>query len=41
MALAIGMTIMREWRGSLVPSVVIHAVNNGLVMTLLMVCLGG
>jgi membrane protease YdiL (CAAX protease family) len=33
MALALGFTIAREWRGSLVPAMVAHGLSNGLVMT--------
>src|SRR5262249_39109907 len=29
MALAIGFTLAREWRGTLIPSIVAHAINNG------------
>ena len=35
MSLAIAFALAREWRGSLVPSMVMHAVNNGLAMTVL------
>lgn len=37
MSLAFGMTLMREWRQTLIPSMVIHATSNGLVMTLVIV----
>ncbi|MHC4908605.1 MAG: lysostaphin resistance A-like protein [Planctomycetota bacterium] len=40
MSVAVGMTLTREWRGSLIPSMVIHAVNNGIIMTLMVVALG-
>jgi membrane protease YdiL (CAAX protease family) len=40
MSLAYGMTLVREWRGSLVPSMVVHGVSNGLVMMLLILLLG-
>ena len=33
MALACGFTLMREWRGTVVPSMIIHGISNGLVMT--------
>ncbi|MDG2292340.1 MAG: CPBP family intramembrane metalloprotease [Phycisphaerales bacterium] len=36
-ALATGMTLMREWRGSLLASIVMHALNNGLMITLMLV----
>jgi membrane protease YdiL (CAAX protease family) len=34
MVLAFMMCLLREWRGSLLPSMMLHAVNNGLVFTL-------
>jgi membrane protease YdiL (CAAX protease family) len=34
MALAYGFAIAREWRGTLIPAIVGHALNNGLVTTL-------
>jgi membrane protease YdiL (CAAX protease family) len=37
MALALGFTIAREWRGSLIPCIVAHAVNNGALMLLVLV----
>jgi membrane protease YdiL (CAAX protease family) len=39
MGIAIGLSIAREWRGSLIPSMVAHGVNNGLVMAILLVAL--
>ena len=36
MALACGFTLMREWRGTVVPSMIMHAISNGLVMTCFM-----
>jgi membrane protease YdiL (CAAX protease family) len=36
-ALAIGMTLMREWRGSLVSPMVMHACNNSMMITLMLV----
>ncbi len=36
MSLAYGFTIVREWRGSLIPSMVGHGLNNGMVMLLLL-----
>ena len=35
MGLACGMTLFREWRGTLIPSIVIHGVSNALVMAML------
>lgn len=40
MSLACGMALVREWRGTLVPSIVIHGVSNGLIMSILIVVLG-
>ena len=40
-ALAVGFALTREWRDSLIPSMVAHALNNGLVMTTLLVAFGG
>ena len=39
MSLAIGFTLMREWRGTIIPSILMHGINNALVMTLLMIML--
>ena len=40
MALAYGFTIAREWRGSLIPCMVGHALNNGLVLSVVMLLMG-
>jgi membrane protease YdiL (CAAX protease family) len=40
MALAYGFTILREWRGSVVPGMVAHGLNNGIVLTLAIVLYG-
>ena len=34
-SLAIGMTLMREWRGSLLGSMTMHACNNGIMITMM------
>ena len=39
MGLATGMTLVREWRGTLVPSMVIHGLSNALVMSMLWILL--
>jgi membrane protease YdiL (CAAX protease family) len=39
MSLACGMTLVREWRGTLIPAMVIHGVSNGLIMGTLMIVL--
>lgn len=35
MGLACGMTLIREWRGTLIPSMIIHGVSNALVMAMM------
>jgi membrane protease YdiL (CAAX protease family) len=40
MALAYAFSIAREWRGTLIPGMVAHAVNNGAVMAFAMLALG-
>ena len=35
MALAFAFTLVREWRGTLVPCIIAHGLNNGLLMWLL------
>jgi membrane protease YdiL (CAAX protease family) len=40
MALAYGFTIAREWRGTLIPSMVGHALNNGLVVLFVILLMG-
>jgi membrane protease YdiL (CAAX protease family) len=40
MALAFAFTLIREWRGTLVPAMIAHGINNGAVTLLLMVALG-
>jgi membrane protease YdiL (CAAX protease family) len=40
MSLACGMALVREWRGTVIPSMVIHGVSNGVIMGLLMILLG-
>jgi membrane protease YdiL (CAAX protease family) len=39
MSLACGMALVREWRGTLIPSMVVHGVSNGLIMGTLMIVL--
>ena len=41
MALAYGFTIAREWRGTLVPAMVGHGLNNALVILLVIFMMGG
>ena len=36
MGLAYAFVMMREWRGSVVPAMVVHGISNGLVLGMLM-----
>lgn len=40
MSLAMGFTLAREWRGSIVPCVIAHGIHNGLTITLNLKMLG-
>ena len=40
MALAFGFALLREWRGTLIPSMVAHGINNGLLMVILILSMG-
>jgi membrane protease YdiL (CAAX protease family) len=40
MALAVAFALAREWRGTLVPTMVAHAINNGLALLVLLFTLG-
>ncbi len=40
MGLACGMTLIREWRGTIVPSIIIHGTSNTIVMSTLWLALG-
>jgi membrane protease YdiL (CAAX protease family) len=40
MVMAIGFTLAREWRGTLVPAMMAHGISNGVNMILAMVALG-
>ena len=35
MALAFGFTLAREWRGTLIPAMIAHAINNALMVTVI------
>ena len=39
MGIAIGMNLMREWRGSLIPSMMVHGISNGIVVSMMLVFL--
>jgi membrane protease YdiL (CAAX protease family) len=41
MSLALGLTILREWRGSLLPSMIVHGIHNGLTTFVLVQALRG
>jgi membrane protease YdiL (CAAX protease family) len=41
MSLATAFTLMREWRGSVIPSMIMHGISNGIVMLLLVVMVRG
>jgi membrane protease YdiL (CAAX protease family) len=38
--LAVVFSLLREWRGSLVPSITAHALHNAFITTLLILILG-
>ena len=40
MGIAIGMNLLREWRGSLIPSMVVHGLSNGIVVSMMVLMLG-
>lgn len=40
MALAFGFSLAREWRGTLVPSMVAHALNNSILVVFFLIALG-
>lgn len=40
MALAFGFTLLREWRETLIPSMVAHGINNGLLTVVLILAMG-
>jgi len=37
MSIAVGMNLLREYRGSLIAPIVIHSISNGIVMTMMMI----
>ena len=39
MGIAIGMNLLREWRGSLIPSMIVHGVSNGIVVSMMLIFL--
>ena len=40
MAIALGLTLAREWRETLIPSMVAHGIHNGLLVTVLLLAIG-
>jgi membrane protease YdiL (CAAX protease family) len=40
MSIAVGMNLLREWRGSLIPSMVVHGLSNGIVVSMMVLMLG-
>ncbi|QDU44904.1 CAAX amino terminal protease self- immunity [Symmachiella dynata] len=40
MAIAFGLTLAREWRGTLIPSMIAHGIHNGLLLTVLLLAIG-
>jgi membrane protease YdiL (CAAX protease family) len=40
MALAFMFSLLREWRGTLIPGMVAHGVNNGLVLLFSLTAMG-
>ena len=39
MGIAVGMNLLREWRGSLIPSMVVHGLSNGIVVSMIVLML--
>ena len=39
MSIAIGMNLMREWRGTIIPSMIVHGMSNGIVISILFIFL--
>jgi membrane protease YdiL (CAAX protease family) len=39
MGIAIGMNLMREWRGTVIPSMVVHGLSNGIVTSMMLIFL--
>jgi len=39
MGIAIGMNLMREWRGTLLPSMMVHGISNGIVTSMMIIFL--
>ena len=40
MSIAVDMNLLREWRGSLIPSMVVHGLSNGIVVSMMVLMLG-
>ena len=39
MGIAIGMNLMREWRGSIFPSMLVHGISNAVVTSMMLIFL--
>ena len=39
MGIAVGMNLMREWRGTVIPSMVVHGLSNALVTSMMLIFL--
>ncbi|MBT4529873.1 MAG: CPBP family intramembrane metalloprotease [Phycisphaerae bacterium] len=39
MGIAVGMNLMREWRGTIIPSMIVHGMSNGIVTSILFLVL--
>ena len=40
MSLAFGFALVREWRDTVLPSMIMHSINNGVVITVMIIALG-
>tara|TARA_X000001036_G_scaffold82374_1_gene74220 strand:- start:2448 stop:3842 length:1395 start_codon:yes stop_codon:yes gene_type:complete len=39
MGIAVGMNLLREWRGTILPSIIVHGMSNGLVTSMMLIFL--
>jgi membrane protease YdiL (CAAX protease family) len=39
MGIAVGMNLLREWRGTILPSMIVHGMSNGLVTSMMLIFL--
>jgi len=40
-SIGFSLALLREWRGTLIPAIIVHAINNGLLLIALRILLGG